>query len=176
MMTPAEICQAMLASLPAPPTARRTEHSMEIRLLVIKQHDNGHGYKAIAKQTLLPVSTVRNIIVKLTKHDLLRICRDRPLVDSLVESIIVREVMHSRKASRAALLQTLHEHHHVIVSEKTVRQILHKAGLHGRAACKKPFIDEQEEPTGVCQEVHGLDNPAVEACPVHHSAMFSVAE
>ncbi|DAZ92505.1 TPA: hypothetical protein N0F65_012735, partial [Lagenidium giganteum] len=58
-----------------------------------------------------------------------------------VQSIVVREVLRSRKISSAALAQMLQEHHQIIVSDETVRQILHHAGLHGRAVNKKKRLD-----------------------------------
>ncbi|DAZ94468.1 TPA: hypothetical protein N0F65_003505 [Lagenidium giganteum] len=92
---------------------------------------------------MLPVSTIRNIIVKYKKHgfiaDLPRPGRP-PLADRRPQSLVVREVLRSRKISSAALAQMLHEHHQITVSEETVRQILHHAGLHGRAARKKSYI------------------------------------
>ncbi|DAZ95367.1 TPA: hypothetical protein N0F65_002161 [Lagenidium giganteum] len=106
-------------------------------------HKNGKGYKAIAKQILLPASTARNIVKKFQKHSFvstsLRLGRP-PAVDARVQQIVVREVMQDRKTSSAKLSQMLRGHHQIVVSTEAVRQILHRAGLNGRAARKKPFI------------------------------------
>lgn len=116
--------------------------SKDLREKVVQLHKSGSGYKKIAKQLIMPVSTVQTIIKKWKTRGTTDIKprSGRPSkISPTTARKIVRDVKKTPRLTSQEIQQSLKESH-VEVSSSTVRRHMGKYGLHGRVARKKPLL------------------------------------
>lgn len=116
-----------------------------MRQLVVGMHLDGRGYKNIAGELSMPVSTVRYIVQKFKDHGIVgNLPRGgRPvLATPRLRRLVVRKVLVQRRLSAETLAEELKKFHNLDVSPSTVRNILRDVKLNGRAARKKPRISK----------------------------------
>nr|ACV85768.1 transposase [Acipenser fulvescens]ACV85769.1 transposase [Acipenser fulvescens] len=118
------------------------EHSKQIRIKVLQKHQSGVGYKNISKALTISQSTVKSIIKKWREYgttvNLSRTGRPQKL-SIRARRALVREATKSPMAtlkelqcSTAELGDTVHT--------ATIARVLHKTGLYGRVAKRKPLL------------------------------------
>lgn len=114
----------------------------DLREKVVQLHKSGSGYKKIAKQLIMPVSTVQTIIKKWKARGTTdikpRSGRPSKIFPTTARKI-VRDVKKTPQLTSREIQQSLKESH-VDVSSCTVRRHIRKNGLHGRVARKKPLL------------------------------------
>lgn len=103
-------------------------------------------FAMISQQLTLPLSTVKGIVARATAQGNVytppRSGRPRK-TDERVDRVIVRVTKQNRRSSAAQLAGDLKDRFDITVSPQTIRNRLHDAGLHGRAARKKPYLTKQ---------------------------------
>jgi transposase len=123
---------------------KNKEHTRQVRDTVVKKFKAGFGYKKISQALNIPRSTVQAIILKwkeyqttanlprpgrpskLSAHTRRRLIRDaakRPMI-----------TLDELQRSTAEVGDSVHR--------TTISHILHKSGLYGRVARRKPFLKE----------------------------------
>ena len=118
------------------------ELSKQLRNKVVERHRSGEGYKKISKALNIPWSTVKSIIKKWkvygTTQNLLRAGRP-PKLNSRVRMALVREASKRPMTTLKDLQRSMAEMEET-VHVSTIAQVLHKSGLYGRVARRKPFL------------------------------------
>lgn len=123
---------------------KNKEHTRQVRDTVVKKFKAGFGYKKISQALNIPRSTVQAIILKwkeyqttanlprpgrpskLSAHTRRRLIRDaakRPMI-----------TLDELQRSTAEVGDSVHR--------TTISRILHKSGLYGRVARRKPFLKD----------------------------------
>ena len=118
------------------------ELSKQVRDKVVEKHKSGLGYKRISTSLMIPRSTVRSIIAKWKEHgtttNLPRQGRPSKLTDRARRALI-REATERPKVTLKEL-QSSTANTGVSVHRTTISRTLHRAGLYGRVARKKPLL------------------------------------
>ncbi len=118
------------------------ELSKQLRDKVVERHRSGEGYKKISKALNIPWSTVKSIIKKWkvygTTQNLLR-AGCPPKLSSRVRRALVREASKRPMTTLKDLQRSMAEMEET-VHVSTIAQVLHKSGLYGRVARRKPFL------------------------------------
>lgn len=118
------------------------ELSKDMRETVIKKHKSGLGAKKIAKLLEIPIPTVKSIISKWKKTG--RVASEsRSGRPSKISGNLARKLLREAKAKPSVTLKELQNpaaEAGVDVHKSTISRTLHKGGLHGRVARKKPFL------------------------------------
>ena len=121
---------------------RTKEHSKELRKLIVKKHQSGLGYKKISKLLSVPCSTVRNVIkMWQTRKSVASAPRSgcpRKLSQRMT-SKLVRDARMKPSVTLTDLKKSAAEAG-TEVHESTISRALHRAGLYGRVARKKPLL------------------------------------
>ena len=118
------------------------EHSIQVRQMCVDLHRSGRGYKKIATQLQLPISTVRGIIKKFKTTGTVVNKPGRGAKFILPPRTVrrmVREIKRSPKLTVTELQQMVASWGHK-VSKSTIRRCLHANKLFGRHARRKPFL------------------------------------
>uniref|UniRef100_A0A8K9X302 RNA helicase n=1 Tax=Oncorhynchus mykiss TaxID=8022 RepID=A0A8K9X302_ONCMY len=136
---PLELCDLFAESI-----MKNKEHTRQDRDIVVKKFKAGFGYKNISQALNIPRSTVQAIILKwkeyqttanlprpgrpskLSAHTRKRLIRDaakRPMI-----------TLDELQRSTAEVGDSVHR--------TTISRILHKSGLYGRVARRKPFLKD----------------------------------
>lgn len=125
------------------------EMSEDLRLRIVMAHNEGKGYKAIAKQFNVPVSTAQSII---KKHNMFGTVKNRKgrgrkskVSDKLARKL-VREASNNPRVTTKAILTNLKESG-TTISRQTLQRVLHKAGLHGCRPRKTPLLQPRHVKT-----------------------------
>ena len=109
---------------------------------MVERHRAGEGYKKISKALIIPLSTVKSIIKKWKMHHttqtLPRSGRP-PKLSSWASRKLVRDVTLKPTMTLRDLQSSVSEMG-VSVHTSTISRSLHKAGLYGRVARKKPLL------------------------------------
>ena len=142
------------------------ELSKQVRDKVLEKHQSGMGYKKISQTLNIPRSTVKSIIKKRKEYGttatLPREGRPPKLSDQ-VRRALVREAtkrpmvtLKELERSTAEMGETVHG--------TTITRTLHKAGLYGRVARRKPLLKKNpyQIPFGSCQKACGRHSKHVE--------------
>ena len=122
--------------------AKTSEYSQDIRKCVVELHNKGNGYRKISSTLNVPISSVRNIIVKFrndgTTANRARTGRNRKLTERDVRScmkIVNKDPKITSKELQSHLAST-----GKTVDVSTVRRYLNREGLHGRVPRMKPLL------------------------------------
>lgn len=122
------------------------EHDIETRSIALASWLKGDSFHAISKQTGLPYSTIRNIILKFektgsVKNKIRSGCPQKLNAENL--EMLKQDVLkdrESRTMSLAGISTKLNNTLVTPVSQTTVRRALKGQGIKCYAAAKKPFI------------------------------------
>lgn len=113
------------------------------RAVIVHLHEQGLGYKAIAKQTEKNISTVRYTI-KRYKEDGTLTDRSKPgrprAATTRDDRILVRKSRQDRFKGSTALVKDLKESTGTSIAPRTARRILQKYGLTARTPRRKPML------------------------------------
>lgn len=124
---------------------KKKEHSEDLRTLVIKHFLNGDSQREIAKKTLLSRETVRSMIKKYKSTkcigNLLGRGRKRKTT-ATTDRLIQRKLKCDRRKSTRSVTAELEQELGILISESTVQRRAHEAGLFGRVARKKPYVNK----------------------------------
>lgn len=118
------------------------QHSLEVKKLIVEKHKAGFGYKKIGKQLSVSSSTVRNVIKVWKSRKSVKAApkSGRPSkISNRLRSKLVREAKRNPTVTLTELRKSAADTG-VEVHESTISRTLHKSGLFGRVARKKPFL------------------------------------
>jgi transposase len=122
---------------------KKKEVSGDIRKRIVMMAKDGYTQRKISEILNVPKSTVGYIV---KKHNDTGLISNKPgrgrksLITSRMKSLIVRKVKQNRRQSAQSLVEEISESYGIKVSDQTVRNTIHQAGLHGRVARKKPHL------------------------------------
>ena len=125
--------------------AKGTEISLETRKFIIKLYLGNKSYREIGSIIGRSFSSVRNIVIKFGKTATLNTepRSGRPKIFSPKEQrIIVNTIKKDSKFSAPKICQEMLKSTGKKSDPQTVRNVLYKAGYHGRSARKKPLISK----------------------------------
>ncbi|XP_076853445.1 uncharacterized protein LOC143508669 [Brachyhypopomus gauderio] len=118
------------------------ELSKQVRDKVVEKYKSGLGYKKISKSLMIPQSTIKSIIIKWKEHgtttNLPREGRP-PKLSARSRRALIREAAQRPKVTLKEL-QSSQAETGVSVHMTTIIRTLHRAGLYGRVARKKPLL------------------------------------
>lgn len=118
------------------------ELSKQVRDKVVEKYKSGLGYKKISKSLMIPRSTIKSIIIKWKEHgtttNLPREGRP-PKLSARSRRALIREAAQRPKVTLKEL-QSSQAETGVSVHMTTISRTLHRAGLYGRVARKKPLL------------------------------------
>ncbi|CAF4601995.1 unnamed protein product [Rotaria sp. Silwood2] len=121
------------------------ERSFEFRELVIKHFRNGDSEHDIATKLLCSRNTIHYIIVKYKKTKCIGNIFGRGRkrkTTARIDKTIQRKVKVDRRKSASSVRQEIEQELGLVISSQTVRRRLHEAGLYGRTARKKPYVNK----------------------------------
>lgn len=121
--------------------------TIEIRNLIIQHYKSGKSQREVAVMVNRSRSTIKNIIKRY--NDEKRIANKpkhpgKKVLTEREERWILQKVKVNPRLSAPILRDMLAEAFNIKCSATTVRRVLHRAGLHGRIARKKPFVSEKK--------------------------------
>ena len=128
---------------------------VRVRHEVVKKHHSGEGYKKISKSLIIPLSTMKSIINKWKMyHTSQTLPRSGPpfklsnwATRKLVWDVTVNPTM-TLKDMQGSMSEM-----GVSVHQSTISRSLHKAGLYGQVARKKPLLKKTSQSSfGVCKK------------------------
>lgn len=122
--------------------------TIEMRNLIIQHYKSGKSQREISDIVKRPRSTIKNIIKRY--NDEKRIANKpkhpgKKVLTEREERWILQKVKINPRLSAPNLRDMLVETFNTKCSATTVRRVLHKAGLHGRIARKKPFVSAKNK-------------------------------
>ncbi|CAF2963140.1 unnamed protein product [Rotaria sp. Silwood2] len=121
------------------------ERSFEFRELVIKHFRNGDSELDIATKLLCSRNTIHYIIAKYKKTKCIGNIFGRGRkrkTTARIDKTIQRKVKVDRRKSASSVRQEIEQELGLVISSQTVRRRLHEAGLYGRTARKKPYVNK----------------------------------
>ena len=140
---------------------RSKDLSEELRKAIVDGHKGGLGYKKLARQFNIHLSTVREIIYKWraskTVSSLPRSGRPKKLTERTKRKL-VRKVTSNPAMTSKDLQEHLAESN-VHVHRSTIRRVLNDSGLHARVARKKPLLRKQNKQARLNFAKSHLDKP-----------------
>uniref|UniRef100_A0AAZ3PNQ4 Transposase Tc1-like domain-containing protein n=1 Tax=Oncorhynchus tshawytscha TaxID=74940 RepID=A0AAZ3PNQ4_ONCTS len=113
---------------------KNKEHTRQVRDTVVKKFKAGFGYKKISQALNIPRITVQAIILKWKEYQTTANL-PRPGLPSKLSAHTRRRLI--RDAAKRPMI-TLGDSVH----RTTISRILHKSGLYGRVARRKPFLKD----------------------------------
>jgi len=127
---------------------RAKQKSIDIRNMVIGQHQAGVGIRKIARSLKLEPCTVSRIIKKFkdtgTVADRKRSGRPRKTTEAEDRQIVITS-KRDRRLTAPEITAEINRGRKDPVSVSTVKSRLNKAGLYGRVAVKKPLLRPQNK-------------------------------
>jgi transposase len=124
---------------------KKKEHSDDLRTLVIRHYQNGDSQREIAAKTLLPRSTVQYMINKYKSTKCIgnlfghgRKRKTRVTTDRLIQ----RKLKLDRRKSASMVKIEIENELGISLHVDTIRNRAHEAGLFGRVARKKPYVNK----------------------------------
>lgn len=134
----------------------------QVREKILAFHKGGQGYKKIAKQLCIPVSTVKAFIQRYKRHGhagvLPRSGRPSKMSAKAVRKV-VREVKNNPRMSAKDLQRSL-ENSGVKVHVSTVKRTLNKHDLYGRKARRKPLLTPRHKKARLAYAKEHIDKNA----------------
>ena len=124
---------------------RRTEHSNEFRELIIKHYLNGDSEREIASKMFCSRNSVHSMIMKYKKTKCIANLagRGRKRKTTVREDkVIQRKIKADRRKSASSVKHEIMQEIGITISSQTVRRRAHEAGLYGRIARKKPYVNK----------------------------------
>lgn len=125
---------------------KKSEIPSTIREKIIFLHESGKSYREIGRNVKLGFSTVRYIIKRFLEtgktENKQRSGRPKKLTVRERQTVI-RDAQKNPFASAQSISAQVATSFGKIVHPQTIRNVLHSANIHGRAARKKPFISEK---------------------------------
>ncbi|CAF1185651.1 unnamed protein product [Rotaria magnacalcarata] len=121
------------------------EYSNDLRELAIKHFQSGVSERNIAQKVLIPRTSVHYIISKYKSTKCIGniIGRGRKRKTTVhVDRCIRRKIMANRRISSSAIKTELLSELGIAVFESTIKRTSHEAGLFGRVARKKPYVNK----------------------------------
>ena len=118
------------------------ELSKDLQDKVVERHRSGNGYKNISKVLNMPWSTVKTIIKKWKVYGTIKTL-PRSSRPSKLDDQSRRRLIREATKRPMATLKELHAFMVKIglcVHVTTISQALHKSGLHGEVAGRKPLL------------------------------------
>ena len=123
------------------------ELSKQVRDNVVEKYKSGLGYKKISKSLMITRSTIKSIITKWKEHgttaNLPRDGRPPKLTDRARRALI-REAAQRPKVTLEELQSSTAETG-VSVHRTTISRTLHRVGLYGRVARRKPLLSAKNK-------------------------------
>jgi len=126
--------------------AKKSELSAFVRNQIVFLRKRGESYREIGKTLKLSFSTVRHVIKKYEETNSTKNRRrsGRPKALTVREQRnIIKEAIKNPFVSAQSLSADIATSSGKTVSAQTVRNVLHSAKIYGRAARKKPFINDK---------------------------------
>lgn len=117
--------------------------SLSVRKLIIEHHGSGKSYRQIADMVRLSKDTIAKIVQKYKRSGSYIPAKrsGRPSkTTSRIDRAIVSRVDQERGLSAPKVAKQLESEFSINVTPQTVRNRLHKQGLKGRVALKKPWL------------------------------------
>ena len=124
---------------------KKKEYSDDLRELVIKHYWNGDSEHEIAQKTLIPRDSVHYMIAKYKSTKCIRniIGRGRKQQTTTdTDRVIQRKIKVDRRKSASNVKAELQTELDITISESTISQRAHEAGLYGRVARKRPYVNK----------------------------------
>ena len=124
---------------------KKKEYSYDFRELVIKHYLNGDSERFRAQKTLIPCDSVHYMIAKYKSTKCIRniIGRGRKRQTTThTDRIIQRKIKVDRRKSASSVKAELQTELDITISESTISRRAHEAGLYGRVARKKPYVNK----------------------------------
>ena len=123
----------------------KKEYSYDLRETVIKHFLNGAFEREIARKVLIPRTSIHRKIQKYKSTkcmgNIIGRGRKRKTITH-TDRLIQRKIKANRRELAAAVKAELETSLNIVISESTVRRRLHEAGLYGRVARKKPYVNQ----------------------------------
>lgn len=124
---------------------KKKEHSNDVRTLVIEHYLNGDSQREIAEKVMLSRETVRSMINKYKNTkcigNLFGRGRKRKTT-ATTDRLIQRKLKVDRRKSTGTVTAELETELGILLSQSTIRRRAHEAGLFGRVARKKPYVNK----------------------------------
>lgn len=137
------------------------ELSEDSRNAIVEKHKSSKGYKTISKELGIPVSTVRNVIKKYSKHGTVKNLSGRGgkrKISDRTRRRLVRLVAESPQLTSKDLQAHL-EQSGVTVARSTIRHTLNTVGLHGRRPRRTPLLKNRHKKERLHFAKENLDKP-----------------
>ena len=123
---------------------KNKEHTRQVRDTVVEKFKAGFGYKKISQALNIPRSTVQAIILKWKEYQTTTNLR-RPGRPSKLSAHTMRRLIRDAAKRPMITLDELQRSTAEVgdsVHRTTISRILHKSGLYGRVARRKPFLKD----------------------------------
>ena len=127
------------------PPKKTKEHSDDMRETVIKHYLNGLTEREIVTHVLIPRTSIHYIIAKYKSTKCIGniIGRGRKRKTTVhTDRLIQRKIKGNRSVSSLSVKMELQNDLNINISETTIRRRAHEAGLFGRVARKKPYVNK----------------------------------
>ena len=124
---------------------KKKEHKNDLRNLGIHHYQNGDSQRGIAAKTLLPRTTVQHMIEKYKSAKCIRNlfgCGRRRKTTATTYRLIQRKVKLDRRKSASAVKVEIENELRISLHGDTIRNRAQEAGLFGRVAHKKPYVNK----------------------------------
>lgn len=122
---------------------KKAQISISIRTLIIEHHKTGKSYRDIADIVQLHKDTVARIVQVYKKRGSISPAKrsGRPLkTTGRIDRAIVKKAELDRGLSATKIAKQIENEFSIRLSSQSVRNRLHKTGLKGRVALKKPWL------------------------------------
>lgn len=122
---------------------KKAQISISIRNLIIEHHKTGKSYRDIAGIVQLHKDTVARIVQMYKKRDSILPAKrsGRPSkTTGRIDRAIVKKAELDRGLSAPKIAKQIESEFSIQLTSQSVRNRLHKKGLKGRVALKKPWL------------------------------------
>ena len=122
-----------------------TEHTNDLRTLVIRHYQNGDSLREITTKTLLSRSTVQYMV---DKHKSTKCighlfgCARKRKIRTTTDRLIQRKLKLVRRKSASMVKIEIENELGISLHFDTIRKRVREAGLFGRVAHKKPYVNK----------------------------------
>uniref|UniRef100_A0AAY5KKQ0 Transposase Tc1-like domain-containing protein n=1 Tax=Esox lucius TaxID=8010 RepID=A0AAY5KKQ0_ESOLU len=137
-------CSVIVSEVRLKRRAHHEEQSRQVRDTVVEKCKAGFGYKNISQALNIPRSTVQAIILKWKEYQTTANLR-RPGRPSKLSAHTSRRLIRDAAKRPMITLDELQRSTAEVgdsVHRTTISRILHKSGLYGRVARRKPFLKD----------------------------------